>query len=255
MAGISKETSLTTCKDKFPISDVVESDIFPDLATNTFKSQKDVSVGKYDSSLGLIEITKSKGSAWRNIGGNVGSKLYLFPEEALFLFECNKLQIYGESELLSSEDIWSALCPSKQAFNKYIAYAQLKRMGYIVIRHGAYKSTHQNIYTEYIINNKGNVQVGLDAPAKRSKLDYDEQAESKNSDFPTPSFDLYQAGEYYMKTALLKPDNSIAVVASSEPFPSKDMMDKLSLHPNLLLALVTECNANIFSFQGGLESI
>ena len=255
MAEVGEHSSLTINNQNFSESDVTESDIFPDLTSNTFKSQKDVSVGKYDYCLGLIEITKSKGAAWRTIGGNIGSKLYLFPEEALFLFECNKLEIIGEIEQLSSEDIWSIMCPSKHAFNLYIVYAHFKKLGYIVIRHGAYKCTHKNIYVEHVREKKDREKAELEAPVKRSKLDGEETVECTKYQFPSASFDIYKSGDYYMKSALLQPDNTVAVVASSERFPSKDEMQRLEQYTNLLLALVTGSNATIYSFKVGLESV
>ena len=255
MAETGEDSSLTISNQILSKSDVTESDIFPDLTSNTFKSQKDVSVGKYDYCLGLIEITKSKGSAWRTIGGNIGSKLYLFPEEALFLSECNKLEIFGGSEQLSSEDIWSIMCPSKHAFNQYVVYAHFKNLGYIVIRHGAYKCTYKNIYVEHVSEKKDKEKADLEVPTKRSKLDSEETVECTKYKFPSASFDIYKSGDYFMKSALLQPDNTVAVVASSQPFPSKDEMKKLEQYPNLLLALVTGSNATIYSFQVGLESV
>ena len=253
MEGVIQGPLLSQIIEDFPISDVVESDIFPNLACNTHRSQKDISTGKFDKSVGLVEITKAKGSAWRSIGGNIAGKLYLFPEEALFLFECNKLVIHGEVAELTNESIWNILCPDKHSFNQYLVYAQLKRMGYFVVRHGAYKSTHHNIYIEHlhIINCEEQKYI---TPVKRSKLDCQE-GKCGNYEFPSPSFDLYRPGDYFMKSALLQPDYSITVVASSEPFPSKEILLKLKLFSNLLLALVTECTVNIYSVASGPESI
>ena len=251
MEGHIQDPPLSQSIERFPISDVLVSDIFPNLASNTYRSQKDISVGKFDRSLGLVEITKARGSAWRSIGGNVGAKLYLFPEEALFLFEINKLVIHGEAGELTNESIWSNLCPDKRAFNRYLVYAQLKRMGYFVVRHGACKTAHHTIYTEYLHDKKCEQQECIN-PIKRSKLDCEEEKYCKN-EFPSPSFDLYRPGDYFMKSALLQPDYSITVVASSQPFPSKETMLKLKSHSNLLLALVTECTANIYSVASGLS--
>ena len=255
MAEAGEDSSPTVNNQDLPKTDVTESDIFPELTSNTFKSQKDVSTGKYDYCLGLIEVTKSKGSAWRSIGGNIGSKLYLFPEEALFLFECNKLEIFGESEQLSSEDIWTIMCPSKHAFNQYIVYAHFKKLGYIVIRHGAYKCAHKNIYVEHVSEKKDKEKADLEAPVKRSKLDNEETVECTKYQFPSASFDIYKSGDYFMKSALLQPNNTVAVVASSQPFPSKDELKSLEQYSNLLLALVTGSSASIYSFEVGLESV
>ena len=249
MEGVIRGPPLSKSIENFPISDVLESDIFPNLASNTRRSQKDVSIGKYDKSVGLVEITKAKGSAWRSIGGNIGDKLYLFPEEALFLSECNKLAIHGEVGQLTNESNWSILCPDKHAFNQYLVYAQLKRMGYFVVRHGAYKTTYHNIYIEHVHDK---CEEKCITPIKRSKLESEEECKYE---FPSPSFDLYLPGDYFMKSALLQPDYSITVVASSQPFPSKETMLKLKLYLNLLLAIVTECTASIYSVTSGLESI
>ena len=247
------DPTLRTSLQNFVISDVLESDIFPDLSTNTFKSKKDVSIGVYVKSLGLIEITKNKGSAWRTIGGNFGSKLYLFPEEALFLFECNKLVINGELEQLSSQAVWSTLCPNKHAFNQYLVYAQLKRMGFVVVRHGAWK-THPNIYHAQItMQEKHRESDECVVLSKRVKLDG--EARGIKSHFPSPSYDVYRPGDYFMKSALLQPDYSVAVVASSQPFPSKEIMLQLKRNQNLLIALVTETSASFYSFSCGLQSI
>lgn len=232
---------------EFPLSDVIHSDIFPTLAPKTYRSQKDVSSCVFHPHLQLLEITHQKGSIWRTMGGCVNKVIYLFPEEALFLFECGKLKIFHSSKELSKPEVWPLLCPNKEIFDKYQVYAKFKRSGYIVMRHGASESAYQNIYYEQIDS-----LITMEIQTQDSLLPESKKAKFSNNvklNQIQPTFDIYSAGDYFCKSALLPPDYSVTVVNAKDLLFSVDIISQLASSPSMLLSLVNESTVIVYSIK------
>jgi hypothetical protein len=64
---------------------------------------KNISKGKWISEKSCVEIVVMKGNFWRVMGFTSQSKNYLYPEEALYLYEKNMLIIVKEREEIEGE--------------------------------------------------------------------------------------------------------------------------------------------------------
>jgi hypothetical protein len=71
------------------------------------------------------------------MGHEVGGKLYLFPEEALFLLETACLELMYNGVAISIQEGYGMLLGPETGctFNEYQTYMHLMRQGYIVLRH------------------------------------------------------------------------------------------------------------------------
>ncbi|CAK1596418.1 unnamed protein product [Parnassius mnemosyne] len=96
-------------------------------------------------SLMLAEVTQKSGGHWQFMGHNVGKKLFLFPEEALFLMEVNCLLLKHNDVKVSLQQAYSLLLKDRKSFIQYKVYASLSRLGYKVFRHTDRKAKSDNI--------------------------------------------------------------------------------------------------------------
>ncbi|KAK9704125.1 tRNA-splicing endonuclease subunit sen54, variant 2 [Basidiobolus ranarum] len=69
------------------------------------------------------------------MGYNEKSRLFLHPEEALFLLERGALVIQHHSVPMSLQQSYASLISQSCPFEKYQVYAYLKRLGYITLKH------------------------------------------------------------------------------------------------------------------------
>lgn len=72
------------------------------------------------------------------MGIDVAQEKLLFPEEALFLIESNLLSLTVNGVSLSVQEAFQLLLSPENGLTKeeYMVYAHLRRLGYIVVRHG-----------------------------------------------------------------------------------------------------------------------
>lgn len=66
---------------------------------------KNISKGKWISEKCCVEMIRIKGNFWRVMGYTFQSRNYLYPEEALYLFEKNLLVIIKEQEDEDKEEV------------------------------------------------------------------------------------------------------------------------------------------------------
>ncbi|KAL0279596.1 UNVERIFIED_CONTAM: hypothetical protein PYX00_001115 [Menopon gallinae] len=92
------------------------------------------------------EVTHQVGSYWSSVGHTVDKKLFLFPEEALYLVETGVLELQHGDIPVSIQRAYSLLLEPATDLTEdcYRVYAQLTANGYKVLRHNA-----SNILTKY----------------------------------------------------------------------------------------------------------
>ncbi|CEP07379.1 hypothetical protein [Parasitella parasitica] len=110
-----------------------------DSISHTVAPPNNTSKGRLDlSSPYYTTITKIKGAHLHSMGFSHQGAITLFPEEAAFLVARNALTVTrNHHDPVSFEDFCELLCECGDGwitFEKYQAYAYLKRLGYIVMR-------------------------------------------------------------------------------------------------------------------------
>ncbi|KAI8602064.1 tRNA-splicing endonuclease subunit sen54 N-term-domain-containing protein [Dissophora ornata] len=115
----------------------------------------------YHPELGLFRLTVNKGTHFVSMGHTIRGQIYLYPEEALYLVDRGSLLVDHHGIDMSVQQMWSLYLSearvsgqpqSRQAaqestaepsdslaMEKYLTYAYLKRLGFIVIRSGTYR--------------------------------------------------------------------------------------------------------------------
>ncbi|KAI7832290.1 hypothetical protein BC939DRAFT_100141 [Gamsiella multidivaricata] len=117
----------------------------------------------YEPELGLFRLTVNKGTHFVSMGHTLHGQIYLYPEEALYLVDRGSLLVDHHGVDMSVQHMWSIyLSPvhiqsqdgrqhqdqdkdapipqdSTTAMNRYLTYAYLKRLGFVVIRPGTYR--------------------------------------------------------------------------------------------------------------------
>ncbi|KAJ9577634.1 hypothetical protein L9F63_005821 [Diploptera punctata] len=92
---------------------------------------------EWDAENKVAIVTFKVGRHWKQMGHDVGGKLVLFPEEALFLLEANSLELTYNGVAMNIQQAYCALLgpASGCTLNEYLTYLHLLRQGYIVFRH------------------------------------------------------------------------------------------------------------------------
>eukprot|EP00128_Syssomonas_multiformis_P017078 Colp12_sorted_trinity150504_noHs@17316 len=72
---------------------------------------------------------------FETMGHAIGGKIYLQPEEAMFLAERGSLEITWKDVSLSIQQCFDMLFPENHQLHKYQVYLHLKRLGFIVLAH------------------------------------------------------------------------------------------------------------------------
>ena len=91
----------------------------------------------WNNSLMKAKVTKSCGKFWNVMGHMQENNLYIYLEEALFLLECNSLELFHDNVAMSLQQAFQLLTSRKSdcTFEGYITYSKLARLGYKVLRH------------------------------------------------------------------------------------------------------------------------
>ncbi|KAK5580733.1 hypothetical protein RB653_000757 [Dictyostelium firmibasis] len=101
-------------------------------------SKNSMTYGHWDSNLNKFEVTVRKGKQYDSVGQQIGSKLYLHIEEAIYLQDLGIIELYMNQLPLSVQEsfkLFEIPSPSPFPIYKYTAYCYLKKLGYILIRH------------------------------------------------------------------------------------------------------------------------
>ncbi|KAF9089368.1 tRNA splicing endonuclease 54 [Mortierella sp. GBA35] len=110
--------------------------------------EKTLSRAVYDPELGLFRLTVNKGNHFVSMGHTLQGHIYLYPEEALYLVDRSSLLVEHNGVDMSLQQTWSLYLSrpqnntgqwdSTRTMDRYLAYAYLKRLGYVVTRPGTY---------------------------------------------------------------------------------------------------------------------
>lgn len=92
--------------------------------------KKNACVCQYDYATHLVEILVMKGSFWKNMGFSSKGKNYLYPEEALYLFELDRLCIQSvDGKEMTVKSVFStAVGSSELSLASYLVFTKLKVM-------------------------------------------------------------------------------------------------------------------------------
>eukprot|EP00108_Taenia_solium_P008343 TsM_001004500 transcript=TsM_001004500 gene=TsM_001004500 len=82
----------------------------------------------------LVEVTSVRGKFLRKHGFSRREARYLYPEEAFYLSECGRLQVYDRGLPLSLQQLCNTVFRSAFEFSCYTAYAWLARQGFVLRR-------------------------------------------------------------------------------------------------------------------------
>ena len=92
----------------------------------------------WDNTLKKARVTKPCGKQWTVMGHIYENNLYLHSEEALFLLECNNLELMYDNIAMSLQQAFQLLILDKRGdctLESYLTYGKLMRLGYKVVRH------------------------------------------------------------------------------------------------------------------------
>ena len=92
-----------------------------------------LSQGRWEPTRKLIVVEKAVGSLWQRFGTNVGGRLYVLPEEGLFLIEQGVFELYLGDLPLSVEESWSLLLVNLPSPEYYTVFAFLCRQGFAIV--------------------------------------------------------------------------------------------------------------------------
>ncbi|KAK3090756.1 hypothetical protein FSP39_014356 [Pinctada imbricata] len=83
----------------------------------------------------LVELHKEMGKFWAQMGFVDEKRMWLYPEEALYLMESNILEVWYRGLPVSIQQAYVAFLNTDMSDDEYQVYAHLRRLGYVVIRH------------------------------------------------------------------------------------------------------------------------
>ncbi|BFZ02931.1 hypothetical protein BsWGS_05970 [Bradybaena similaris] len=98
--------------------------------------------GVWDDDKRLVDVKKT-GKFWSHMGFTDKRRNWLYPEEALFLMECNTLEVYHFGVSLSIQEAFNMFLGSDVSIEEYQVFAHLRRLGFVVLRH------EEPVITEY----------------------------------------------------------------------------------------------------------
>ncbi len=81
----------------------------------------------------------------RGFGEKIGEKWWLFPEEALFLLESGKIEVYSGDTLLDPKAFLEIMHDDSKFIQRYVVYKDLRSRGYLV-RAGAKYGADFRVY-------------------------------------------------------------------------------------------------------------
>ncbi|CAG5117096.1 unnamed protein product [Candidula unifasciata] len=90
--------------------------------------------GTWDGSKRLVNVKKT-GKFWAHMGFTDKRRNWLYPEEALFLMECNALEVYHFGVPLSIQEAYNMFLGSDVSIDEYQVFSHLRRLGFVVLRH------------------------------------------------------------------------------------------------------------------------
>ncbi|TNN21307.1 tRNA-splicing endonuclease subunit Sen54 isoform 1 [Schistosoma japonicum] len=147
---ISYEKKSEKCKRKRlfePVSeDEIEStyaQLLSSLSQEFARVPARLSKGVIES--GRVRLTKICGKYFRTMGFSFDGSSYLHPEEALYLAECNKIQILIGSIPLSVQQLYDQLL-TNETYPQYLAYCRLSSLNFS-LRKRVHSDSHLSYFS------------------------------------------------------------------------------------------------------------
>lgn len=100
----------------------------------TFMVTKSTSFGLWQTTLGLAQVIKMRGNFWKKLGFTINGINFLYPEEALFLYEKQQLVLSLHNDLkfeMNKKETYESVLAAIQ-LPAYLTYFKLK-VGFIYI--------------------------------------------------------------------------------------------------------------------------
>ncbi len=92
----------------------------------TFTPTKSTSEGIWKPMLGLVQIRRLRGNFWKKYGFSINGVDFLYPEEALSLYERKIIAVFGQDgRQMDKRELFEAVL-SVIPLSCYLAYAKLK---------------------------------------------------------------------------------------------------------------------------------
>ena len=120
----------------------------------------------WDNTMRRARVTKQCGKQWNVMGHLYENNVYLYSEEALFLLECNNLELMYDSIAMSLQQAFQLLILDKHGdctLESYLTYGKLMRLGYKVVRH----QRNSHILNKQVTKNPGNTIPDQECSNKR----------------------------------------------------------------------------------------
>ncbi|KAH9282562.1 tRNA-splicing endonuclease subunit Sen54 [Echinococcus granulosus] len=138
-----------------------------------------------DSSSGvctyLVKVTAVRGKFGRRYGFSHREVQYLYPEEAFYLSECGRLQVYDGGLSLSLQQLCNAVFRSAFEFSCYTAYAWLARQGFVLRRREATDTVATNPFAKEVEPEFINVLMNpspMGDASKEAERQYDDDTDA-----------------------------------------------------------------------------
>ncbi|CAH8537724.1 unnamed protein product [Schistosoma intercalatum] len=133
-SDVSYETKLKKCKRKClfePISeneiDKAYAELLSGLSQEFARASARLSKGVIEN--GRVRLSQICGKYFRIMGFSLDGSSYLHPEEALYLAECNKIQVLVSGLPLSIQELYDQLL-NNETYPYYLAYSRLSRLNF-----------------------------------------------------------------------------------------------------------------------------
>lgn len=116
-----------------------EGDLIPKLTSSTplarKTSRKNLSIGIWRNDLKMTEVNTVRGSWQKSMGRHYNGKIYLLPEESLYLLDKGLLEVTYNGYPVSVQYGFCLFLGSHFPLHYYQVYSELRRMGYVLCRH------------------------------------------------------------------------------------------------------------------------
>ncbi|KAF9205574.1 tRNA-splicing endonuclease subunit sen54 [Haplosporangium sp. Z 27] len=145
---------------------------FQILSEERHAAERTYSRAVHEPELGLFRLTANKGTHFVSMGHMLHGQMYLYPEEALYLIDRGSLLIEHLGTEMTVQQMWNVYLSSPYQIkdqsqiddhnsieqddslpmDRYLTYAYLKRLGFVVIRPGTYDNASRTPNTLPIQN-------------------------------------------------------------------------------------------------------
>ncbi|XP_004932547.1 uncharacterized protein LOC101735977 isoform X2 [Bombyx mori] len=182
------------------------------IEVNRIEKQGSLSHAEWRNDLRLAEVIRQTGGYWQFYGHHQGKKLYLKPEEALFLMESNCLRLNNNGITMSLQEAYSILLNEELLLLQYQVYASLSRLGCKVYRHVVNKKEKTNSNEDKLgntITNKdtdvssesnmeidyGITEIGTRTTERHANKKIDDGSEISNKNSENNAYDEVQSND------------------------------------------------------------